>query len=160
MREQYKLVRTEETSSGQLFLACKPLWWDYVTEAGEMLILLFGIHLSYASRNAFTQFQVGYNQLRISRNIDRFFHVCFRFQERRFLCAAICVEAFVSGVFYVLRALYVTTLHPDYMYLAYFLRSQLTSTVVILLIFTPKLWYQHKQVTLIYIYIRVLLIVV
>ncbi|XP_077285240.1 G-protein coupled receptor 158 smog [Arctopsyche grandis] len=123
IREQYKLVRTEETSSGQLFLACKPLWWDYVTEAGEMLILVFGIHLSYASRNAFTQFQ-----------------------ERRFLCAAICVEAIVSGVFYVLRAFYVTTLHPDYMYLAYFVRSQLTSTVVILLIFTPKLWYQHKQV--------------
>lgn len=58
IREQYKMVRTEETSSGQLFLACKPLWWDYVTEAGEMLILVFGIHLSYASRNAFTQFQV------------------------------------------------------------------------------------------------------
>lgn len=37
---------------------CRPLKWDYVTEAGEMAILLFGIYLSYISRNAKTMFQV------------------------------------------------------------------------------------------------------
>lgn len=58
IREQYSIMRIGQTPSGQLFLACKPLWWDYVTEGGEMLILLFGVHLSYASRNASTQFQV------------------------------------------------------------------------------------------------------
>lgn len=38
---------------------CRPLKWDYVTEAGEMAILLFGLYLSYISRNAKTMFQVG-----------------------------------------------------------------------------------------------------
>lgn len=38
---------------------CRPLKWDYVTEAGEMAVLLFGIYLSYISRNAKTMFQVG-----------------------------------------------------------------------------------------------------
>lgn len=37
---------------------CRPLKWDYVTEAGEMAILLFGLYLSYISRNAKTMFQV------------------------------------------------------------------------------------------------------
>lgn len=37
---------------------CRPLKWDYVTEAGEMVILLFGLYLSYISRNAKTMFQV------------------------------------------------------------------------------------------------------
>jgi hypothetical protein len=82
---------------------------------GEILILVFGIHLSYACRNATTQFQ-----------------------ERRFLCLAIVVEATVSGAFYVLRIVYSRSLHPDYSFLAYFTRSQLTSTVVLLVIFTPK----------------------
>jgi len=76
---------------------------------------VFGIHLSYVCRNATTQFQ-----------------------ERRFLCLAIVVEATVSGAFYVLRIIYSKSLHPDYSFLAYFTRSQLTSTVVLLVIFTPK----------------------
>lgn len=37
---------------------CRALKWDYVTEAGEMAILLFGLYLSYISRNAKTMFQV------------------------------------------------------------------------------------------------------
>jgi hypothetical protein len=76
---------------------------------------MFGIHLSYACRNATTQFQ-----------------------ERRFLCLAIVVEVTVSGAFYILRIFYSMSLHPDFSFLAYFIRSQLTSTVVLLVIFTPK----------------------
>lgn len=37
---------------------CRPLKWDYVTQAGEILILTFGLHLGIASRNAATQFRV------------------------------------------------------------------------------------------------------
>lgn len=37
---------------------CRPLKWDYVTEAGEMAVLVFGMYLSYISRNAKTMFQV------------------------------------------------------------------------------------------------------
>nr|CAD7259120.1 unnamed protein product [Timema shepardi] len=124
IQEDYDVVSIGRTYEGLQFLACKALWWDYVTETGEILILVFGIHLSYACRNASTQFQ-----------------------ERRFLCLAIMVEATVSGIFYVLRVVYSGTLHPDYSFLAYFTRSQLTSTVVLLVIFIPKLWYQHKHVT-------------
>jgi hypothetical protein len=51
------------------------------------------------------------------------------------------VEATVIGAFYVLRIIYSKSLHPDYSFLAYFTRSQLTSTVVLLVIFTPKARY-------------------
>ena len=37
---------------------CRPFNWDYVTEAGELLILGFGLQLAFASRNANTQFRV------------------------------------------------------------------------------------------------------
>uniref|UniRef100_A0A6B2EEA6 Putative g-protein coupled receptor n=1 Tax=Phlebotomus kandelakii TaxID=1109342 RepID=A0A6B2EEA6_9DIPT len=101
---------------------CRPLKWDYVTQAGEMFILAFGLHLGYASRNANTQFR-----------------------ERQFLVASILIEFVVSSIFYTLRALYLPELSPGAIFLALFLRSQLTNTVTLGLIFLPKLWYQHKQ---------------
>ncbi|XP_055709770.1 probable G-protein coupled receptor 158 isoform X3 [Phlebotomus papatasi] len=102
---------------------CRPLKWDYVTQAGEMFILAFGLHLGYASRNANTQFR-----------------------ERQFLVVSILIEFVVSSIFYTLRALYLPELSPGAIFLALFLRSQLTNTVTLGLIFLPKLWYQHKQV--------------
>ncbi|GLG96846.1 Probable G-protein coupled receptor CG31760 [Gryllus bimaculatus] len=115
IQENYSVLAVGRTADGARFLVCKALWWDYVTETGELLILLFGLHLSFAARNAATQFQ-----------------------ERRFLCLAIAVEAAVSGAFYALRVALHARLHPDYAYLAHFARSQLTSTAVLLLIFMPK----------------------
>lgn len=58
MQENYSLLYKDITIDGTQFETCKPLWWDYVTELGEMTILIFGIHLSYASRNASTPFHV------------------------------------------------------------------------------------------------------
>ncbi|XP_071447933.1 metabotropic glycine receptor [Hetaerina americana] len=110
----------EDYIKGLPFLSCKTLWWDYVTQIGEMLILLFGLHVGYACRNAHSQFS-----------------------ERRFLCLALAVEAVVSAVYYLLL---LPPLEPDLMFVLAFARSQLSSTVVLLLIFTPKLWYHHKQV--------------
>ncbi|XP_059616639.1 probable G-protein coupled receptor 158 isoform X2 [Phlebotomus argentipes] len=101
---------------------CRPLKWDYVTQAGEMFILAFGLHLGYASRNANTQFR-----------------------ERQFLVISISIEFIVSSIFYTMRALYLPELSPSEIFLALFLRSQLTNTVTLGLIFLPKLWYQHKQ---------------
>ncbi|KAJ9588370.1 hypothetical protein L9F63_018296 [Diploptera punctata] len=121
IQENYSVLTLGTTYDGLQFLACKALWWDYVTETGSSL---YSSQLSYACRNATTQFQ-----------------------ERRFLFLAIIVEVIVSGAFYILRIIYSKSLHPDYSFLAYFTRSQLTSTVVLLVIFTPKFWYQHKQVT-------------
>ncbi|RZF43571.1 hypothetical protein LSTR_LSTR008084 [Laodelphax striatellus] len=123
LSEGFTILRVGETESGLHFQACKTLWWDYITEAGELVILLFGLHLGLAARNATVQFE-----------------------ERRFLCCTVALEAIVSCGFYTIRALYWETLHPDHTFLATFVRSQLTSTLVLMLIFTPKLWYQHKQV--------------
>lgn len=37
---------------------CHPFTWEYVTQTSEILILVFGLHLGIASRNANTQFKV------------------------------------------------------------------------------------------------------
>lgn len=58
MQENYSLLYSRRTSMGAYYEACKPLWWDYVTEIAEMTILIFGIHMGYVSRNARTQFHV------------------------------------------------------------------------------------------------------
>ncbi|KAG4074877.1 hypothetical protein HA402_009302 [Bradysia odoriphaga] len=102
---------------------CHPFTWEYVTQASEILILVFGLHLGIASRNANTQFR-----------------------ERQFLVASLLIELLVSTSFYILRIVYMAELSPGEIFLALFLRSQLTNTVTVALIFVPKLWYQHKQV--------------
>lgn len=50
---------------------CRPQRWEYVTQAAEICILVFGVHLALASRNADTQFQVGASLLVIvcARNL-------------------------------------------------------------------------------------------
>ncbi|XP_019892014.1 probable G-protein coupled receptor 158 isoform X2 [Musca domestica] len=102
---------------------CQPLNWEYVTQHSEILILIFGLHLAYASRNANTQFR-----------------------ERQFLEITLIIEFVVSSVFYILRYLYLPVMSPSAIFLALFIRSQLTNTIALGLIFVPKLWYQHKQV--------------
>lgn len=42
---------------------CQPLKWEFVTQASEILILCFGLHLAYASRNANTQFRVSNKEI-------------------------------------------------------------------------------------------------
>ncbi|XP_063697522.1 metabotropic glycine receptor [Culicoides brevitarsis] len=101
---------------------CRPFKWDYVTEAGEILILVFALQLAYATRNASTQFR-----------------------ERQFLVASILIEFVASSVFYVIRAWYLIDFSPGTLFLALFIRSQLTNTITLGLIFLPKLWYQQKQ---------------
>ncbi|KAF4522803.1 hypothetical protein B566_EDAN014847 [Ephemera danica] len=109
------LMAQGRTLEGIRFPTCRVLWWDFVTQTGEIGMLLFGIHLSIASRNATTQFQ-----------------------ERRFLYLALIVEGIVSGLFYVLRGLVWPHLHPDIAFVAYVIRSQLSNTIVLLLLFLPK----------------------
>uniref|UniRef100_A0A336MEB0 CSON014205 protein n=1 Tax=Culicoides sonorensis TaxID=179676 RepID=A0A336MEB0_CULSO len=101
---------------------CRPFKWDYVTEAGEMLILVFALQLAYATRNAATQFR-----------------------ERQFLVASILIEFVTSTIFYVIRAWYLIDFSPGTLFLALFIRSQLTNTITLGLLFLPKLWYQQKQ---------------
>jgi G protein-coupled receptor 158 len=123
MQENYSLLYQGVTQEGIHYQACKSLWWDYVTETGELVILIFGIHLSYASRNARTQFH-----------------------ERSFLCAAISIELTVSTLFYIGRILLLPGLHPDFVLIIYCLRTQLSTSMTLMLVFVPKFWYQQKQV--------------
>ncbi|KAJ8321030.1 hypothetical protein KUTeg_002617 [Tegillarca granosa] len=69
-----------------------------------------------------------------------------------YVSAAICYEAVLSTIFYILsviynlfyRHIYWLDLHPDYLFLMYFVRCQMTVTVTLLLIFGPKLLYAHR----------------
>lgn len=127
---------------------CRPLNWDYVTQGAEILILLFGLHLGFASRNANTQFRVSipiFIKVVIHHQFN--FISTFFLQERQFLVASIFIELIVSTCFYILRGLYLPELNPVEIFLVLFIRSQLTNTVTLGLIFFPKLWYQHKQVS-------------
>lgn len=56
------------------------------------------------------------------------------------------MEFLVSSSFYVLRIVYLDELSPVAVFLALFVRSQVTNTLTIALVFLPKLWYQQKQV--------------
>lgn len=68
-------------------------------------------------------------------------------KERQFLVTALTLEFLVSSSFYFLRFVYLPEMSPSAILLALFIRSQLTNSFALGLIFVPKLWYQHKQVT-------------
>ncbi|KAI5704899.1 hypothetical protein M8J75_009868 [Diaphorina citri] len=123
IEEGFSLLTIGKAGDGSFFNACKPLWWDYVTEAGEVGLLLFGLHLGCAARNASVQFE-----------------------ERRFLWCAVATELLFSSAFYVWRALAVHPIHPDVNLVAVFIRSHLTNSLVLVLLFLPKFWYHYKQV--------------
>lgn len=76
-------------------------------------------------------------------------------KERQFLVASVLVEFLTSSSFYILRLVYLQELSPGAIFLALFLRSQVTNTISIGLIFLPKLWYQHKQVNRKYFYQKI-----
>ncbi|KAH8341392.1 hypothetical protein KR059_005837 [Drosophila kikkawai] len=121
---------------------CHPLKWELVTQTSEMLILCFGLHLSIASRNANTQFRVSF----AGRLQSMFYFLYILKQERQFLVTALTLEFLVSSSFYFLRFVYLPEMSPSAILLALFVRSQLTNSFALGLIFVPKLWYQHKQV--------------
>lgn len=56
------------------------------------------------------------------------------------------IEFLVSSGYYLLRLFYLQQLSPGAIFVALFVRSQLTNTVTLGLVFLPKLWYQQKQV--------------
>lgn len=67
----YDLIRTADLEGLQEVNTntCQPLKWEFVTQASEILILAFGLHLAIASRNANTQFRVS-KSFRLSTSID------------------------------------------------------------------------------------------
>lgn len=60
--------------------------------------------------------------------------------------AAIIIEFVVSINFYIFRAVYVDQLNAQVLFLCLFVRSQLTNTVTLGLVFLPKLLHPQKKV--------------
>lgn len=60
--------------------------------------------------------------------------------------AALIIEFVVSINFYILRAVYVDQLNAQVLFLCLFVRSQLTNTVTLGLVFLPKLLHPQKKV--------------
>ncbi|KAL5005951.1 hypothetical protein ScPMuIL_017109 [Solemya velum] len=115
------IIDTGLTTSSLKYSVCKAGWWDYAIEIGELLLLCFGMYMCYRVRAAPSDYSEG-----------------------TYITAAIVYEALLSTIFYILRHVYWLNLHPDYLFLMYFLRCQLTITITLLLLFGPKLWYAHR----------------
>lgn len=60
--------------------------------------------------------------------------------------AAIIIEFVVSINFYIFRAIYMDRLSSNVLFLCIFVRSQLTNTVTLGLVFLPKLLHPQKKV--------------
>ncbi|XP_015919290.1 metabotropic glycine receptor [Parasteatoda tepidariorum] len=122
MTEGYSVIVHEQTSTGLKYDMCRGLWWDYVTEVGELLFLVFGVFLTYKVRNAKSDV----------------------LHEKEVLCWSVYIEALVSLLMYTIRHVVWSNLLPDYIYLLYFLRCQCTVTIILFFIFAPKLWYHAR----------------
>ena len=87
-----------------------------LSRAGESAFLLTGIYLSYCIRNARIEI----------------------YREKWALGTCIYVEFLVSLLAYLLKYYLWITPHPDWLLTLLFLRSQLTVSVVLVLLFGPK----------------------
>ncbi|XP_025405650.1 probable G-protein coupled receptor 158 [Sipha flava] len=119
--EGWVLLIKIQTKDGIPHFMCKPQWWNHVTEFGELMILTVGLYYGNSARNANVQFD-----------------------ERRFLFYAITVELTFSTIFNAVRTVYPVPFHQDFTFVAAFLRSLLTNTLALFIIFLPKVWYQKK----------------
>ncbi|WAR10136.1 GP158-like protein, partial [Mya arenaria] len=120
VQEGSSLLETGE-HEGLRYIVCKDGWWDYSTESAEILFLVFGLYLCWRVRAAQSEYREGF-----------------------YVSTAIFQECVISTMFYALRHIYWVNLHPDYLFLMYFLRCQLTVSVTLVLVFGPKLWYAHR----------------
>jgi hypothetical protein len=67
-----------------------------------------------------------------------------QFDERRFLFYAITVELTFSTIFNAVRTVYPVPFHQDFTFVAAFLRSLLTNTLALFIIFLPKVSFPAK----------------
>ncbi|XP_078621442.1 metabotropic glycine receptor-like [Branchiostoma floridae x Branchiostoma japonicum] len=104
------------TGSGLKFSYCSLSLWSYCLDIGELLFLVWGLYQCYRIRSAPSEFN-----------------------EPLFMTVAIGNEALLTFIFNVARHAVLPIIHPDVTYLAHFLHSQLTVTVMVGIIFIPKL---------------------
>uniref|UniRef100_T1J8C6 G-protein coupled receptors family 3 profile domain-containing protein n=1 Tax=Strigamia maritima TaxID=126957 RepID=T1J8C6_STRMM len=100
---------------GLKFKQCTYNWWDHCLGIGEVLFLLWGIKVCYNVRNAETLFN-----------------------EARHISYAIYNIAIVNIIMVAIHLLIFPHASPDMKYLLGFVRTQLSTTVTITLIFGPK----------------------
>ncbi|XP_069642571.1 probable G-protein coupled receptor 179 [Haliaeetus albicilla] len=109
------LVIRTQTARGLHFYICSHDRWDYMMVIAEMLFLLWGSFLCYATRT-----------------------VPSAFHEPRYMGIALHNELMISGTFHVVRFIMVPSLHPDWTLLLFFAHTHSTITMTLALVFIPK----------------------
>ncbi|XP_064492749.1 probable G-protein coupled receptor 179 isoform X1 [Pseudopipra pipra] len=108
------VVRTQ-TTHGLHFYICGHDCWDYMMVIAEMLFLLWGSFLCYATRA-----------------------VPSAFHEPRYMGIALHNELMISAAFHVVRFIIIPSLHPDWTLLLFFAHTHGTVTMTLALLFIPK----------------------
>ncbi|XP_038068972.1 probable G-protein coupled receptor CG31760 [Patiria miniata] len=96
---------------------CSYDWWDYAANIAELLLLLWGVRLCYVVRKAPSEFN-----------------------ESRFISWAIYNETMLSLFLCVATFFLQDLANPDLLYIIWFLYGQLTTTVVLALLFGSKIY--------------------
>ncbi|XP_053308758.1 probable G-protein coupled receptor 179 [Spea bombifrons] len=109
------MVIRSQTREGLVFYTCDHDRWDYMMSLGEFLLLSWGTFLCYEARS-----------------------VPSAFHEPRYMGLAVHNEMFVSAAFHVLRFVMVTSLHPDWTLLLFFIHTHGTVTMTLILLLVPK----------------------
>uniref|UniRef100_K7FJD8 G protein-coupled receptor 179 n=1 Tax=Pelodiscus sinensis TaxID=13735 RepID=K7FJD8_PELSI len=109
------LVIRSRTATGLQFYICDHDRWDYMMVVAEMLFLLWGSFLCYATRT-----------------------VPSAFHEPRYMGIALHNEMIISAAFHVVRFVMVPSLHPDWTLLLFFVHTHGTITLTLALLFVPK----------------------
>ncbi|XP_039244610.1 probable G-protein coupled receptor 179 isoform X15 [Pipra filicauda] len=109
------LVIRTQTTHGLHFYICGHDCWDYMMVIAEMLFLLWGSFLCYATRA-----------------------VPSAFHEPRYMGIALHNELMISAAFHVVRFIIIPSLHPDWTLLLFFAHTHGTVTMTLALLFIPK----------------------
>ncbi|XP_074783215.1 putative G-protein coupled receptor 179 [Athene noctua] len=109
------LVIRTQTARGLHFYICGHDRWDYMMVIAEILFLLWGSFLCYATRA-----------------------VPSAFHEPRYMGIALHNELMISAAFHVVRFIMVPSLHPDWTLLLFFAHTHGTITMTLALLFIPK----------------------
>ncbi|XP_061298707.1 probable G-protein coupled receptor 179 [Pezoporus flaviventris] len=109
------LVIRTQTAGGLHFYICGHDHWDYMMVIAELLFLLWGSFLCFATRA-----------------------VPSAFHEPRYMGIALHNELMISATFHVVRFIVVPSLHPDWTLLLFFAHTHGTITMTLALLFIPK----------------------
>ncbi|XP_022672715.1 probable G-protein coupled receptor CG31760 isoform X2 [Varroa destructor] len=103
--------------SGLKFKICEYNWWDHTIALGELLFLLWGIRVCYSVR-----------------------HAQSLFNEARHISVAIYNIALVNTVMMLFHLVLLPDAGPDIKYLFGFIRTQLSTSTTVALVFGPKFY--------------------